>query len=276
MATMGAPQPDTPVLDRVEEFMRGSVGPVEQGDIVTHFAETASAAMVRLCLGDLRKRDKLDHTVDGGKVFYIWAGEKRAPGAPALRHESQIKRAHRQVATYDEKIVLAMQDLSETTYRVDDIWRAVGGSKKQIKAALSRLHTAGKIHGSGSTRDRRYSLKPIEEEPKVREGDRLPPPIGTAAATRLRRQRHANPALEAPLRDEPTDQTAPDEPAPSATDVEKIMTAAGQTPIAALTADGRLLVVNGGRGTMFDREITRAVLELVRTFDGAGLMQETA
>lgn len=259
--------------------MRGCTGAVEQGEVVAHFAPLVSAAMVRLCLGDLRKRGRLDHTVDNGKVYYISAEPDRGTDAPALRHGSGCKKPRSAPPTFAERILLAIQTGGQEGYAVDDVWKIVGGSKRNVKKYLQGLARDGKLHAAGSTKSRRYGLQPMAEAPKGRDQDRLPPPVGTVPAVRIHRQHYASGLEQAPSeKPEPEqEQPQPGEPLPRAADPPQLMfTSPGTSPIASMTADGRLLVVNGGKGVVFDAAITGAILNLIRTFDNAGLIPKTA
>jgi hypothetical protein len=164
----------------------------------------------------------------------------------------------------------------------------------RVKKCLQALVNAGRIYADGKSNRRRYSIKPFENR------DRLHRQAAEEVHTSLTEagQSGLNAVLTKRIEVIRTTQTEPvgpgatgsAEPDPgyeplstfardktgrlNAIDLsvsrERLVFMEKGKPIAAMTADRRIVIVNGGQGTILDIEITSAVIDLIRKFDEAG------
>jgi hypothetical protein len=287
---MAAEEP-TPALDRVRDYMRENPGMHKQGDVVAHFKDVP-AQIVRLSLQALRKAGEISHAIEDKDVFYIWSkAPPRAPDAPPLRQAESLG-ARIPVSPTLDKVHAILHNKPREIFTCAEVATIAGITLKQARTALNALLGSLKIHAQGRTTRRRYSSSPFERSvPDV-------PRTTTFVPPKPRPEPAPVPVVELPKPepelvivkpadppdepDAPAERDRPDEPdvapgswpfdeiggIPRARDIPTIV-----GPIAAITRDRRLVIVNGGRGTILDRDITRAVIDLVRTFDNAGLTE---
>lgn len=292
---------ETPLLDRVEVFVRGRTGKVAQHEVVAAF-HGEPAGVVRLSLAALRKQNVLDGAMEEGVLWY-WIADAfapRAPDAPPLRQiGTSLTLAARNIAPSEVRMYELLRDGSEPDYTAKQAAAATGLDLAKAKKALKALVLNGKVYDDGARATiRRYSVKPFERAPGVVLGvgqshkepsplkPMLPPSVPSVRPEPEPLAIEAGDKQQEPLSGYAAAKAA------ALNDVEKAalgseffkehpeFLAAGDThpitgkPVAAMTADRRILIVNGGRGTILDEEITTAVIELVRKFDAAGLTEE--
>lgn len=297
---------ETPVLERVEAFVRGRTGKVAQHEVVAAFPGEP-AGVVRLSLGALRKQNVLDAAMEEGVLWY-WVADApapRAPDAPPLRQAgTSLTLATRNIAPSEVRMYELLRDGSEPDYTAKQAAAATGLELAKAKKALKALVLNGKVYEDGERATiRRYSIKPFERAAaeilgvdRARHGPRLQRESAPSSGGAGGKDRTTTPGVEIPSFIEPEPDTPDPVPlsdyaARKAAILDLFDTsalfkehpeflAAGDThpvtgkPVAAMTADRRILIVNGGRGTILDEEITTAVIELVRKFDAAGLTEE--
>lgn len=172
----------TPLLERVETFMRESTGAQEQADVVKAFA-SEPVGVVRLSLGALRKQQVLDGWTENGKMFYIWRSTKTAKAAIPLRQAGTGYRTA--PAPGVEKVMLAMQDGKDDQYTFAEVVAISGLSEGNAKKHLQALVNEGKVFADGATKARRYSLKPFGKEPATRPKSQPAPATKASDAQRL-------------------------------------------------------------------------------------------
>jgi hypothetical protein len=152
----------TPLLDRIEAFMHDNPITREQGEVVTEF-RSEPANVVRLALGALRKQGKLSHTVEGGKVYYIWSGEipKRAADAPPLRQPGSAIAAKYAASPSADKVYAVLRAKPEDIFSCGEVGQIAGVPRELARQVLNSLVSGGKAYSEGNTSSKRYSLKPF-------------------------------------------------------------------------------------------------------------------